>query len=374
MWQNYLLKKDAKFHLRGSFSIGLLLLLIVAVITFSINRLVGILSGFSIYDELMHFYNEMNNYQYLDDEEIIVRGFVFFSKFLRYSIILGGITFILDILLLQPFDISVKNWFVRNREVANAPGLDMTFKHFGANYKDLFLGNLWKQLWLFIWSLPSIVTGIAATLITIDFGNQAINNNGVIEITVLHASILSVATIVSFINAFFIINRKLAYLMQPYVLADNPKFGYRKSLNLSKKMMKNNKWHTIGLGLSFIGWVILAALLASITLGLSVVILSVYTSQTFAELYGAIRYTAVNRGDVSLEELGFVKQDSEEFNESYSNFAGNERQSENLNPYDPDWKNPYANSGSERAPQVRPSESDRQELDNDIDNSNYDEN
>ncbi len=373
MWQNKTLKKDAKFHLRGSFSIGLLLLLVVAAVTFLINFLVGILSGFSISDEILQFINEINNYQYLDDEEIIVMGFVFFSKFLRYSIILGVITLILDIFLLQPFDISVKNWFVRNREVANAPGLDMTFKHFGANYKDLFLGNLWKQLWMFIWALPSIVTGIAATLITIDLGNQAINN-GVIVITVLHVSILSVATIVSVINAFFIINRKLAYLMQPYILADNPKFGYRKSLKLSKKMMKNNKWHTIGLGLSFIGWGILAALLARITLGLSVVVLGVYINQTFAELYGAIRYTSVNRGDVALEELGFVKQDADDYKDSYSNFEENKNQSQNLNPYDPDWKNPYASSGSERAPQAEPSESDRQQLDNDIDNSNYDEN
>lgn len=376
MWKNKTLKNDAKFHLRGSFSMGLLLLLIVASVTVLTNFLVGRSTGFNAFDEAMNFVNEINNYQYLNEEQIAVMAFAFFSKFFKFSIILGAITFLLDLFLLQPFDISVKNWFVRNREVADAPALGMTFKHFGGNFKDLFLGNLWKQLWIFIWSLPTVITGIAATLVTLDFANQANTGDGAIEITVLHASILAVSSIVSVINVFFIVNRKIAYSMQAYILADNPKFGYKESLNLSKKMMKNNKWHTIGLGLSFIGWGILAAVLSRITLGLSAVVLGVYTSQTFAELYGALRYASVNRGDVTLEELGFVKQNSEEFAGSYSSFAevsgqnGNRAasQSENLNPYDPEWKNPYANSNPNNSSQ-RQNQDKRQDVNdnNDID-------
>ncbi len=354
MWKNKTLKNDAKFHLRGSFSMGLLLLLIVASITFIVNFLVGSSTGFNVLDEAMNFVNEINNYQYLNEEQIAVMGFAFFSKFFKFSMVLGVVTFLLDLFLLQPFDISVKNWFVRNREVADAPGLGMAFKHFGGNFKDLFLGNLWKQLWLFIWGLPSIIAGIAAALVILNFSNQATSGDGVINITVLHAVVMAVSNLVIIINMFFIINRKLAYSMQAYILADNPKFGYKESLNLSKKMMKNNKWHTIGLVLSFIGWGILAAILTRITLGLSAVILGVYTNQTFAELYGALRYASVNRGDVTLEELGFIKQGSEDLGNSFSSFAevsgqnGNRMvsQNDNLNPYDPDWKNPYANSST----------------------------
>ncbi len=376
MWQNKTLKNDAKFHLRSSFSMGLLLLLIVASTTCIVNFLVGSSTGFNVFDEAMRFVNKMNNYQYLDEEQIAVSALVFFSKFFKFSMVLGVVTFLLDLFLFQPFDISVKNWFVRNREIADAPGLGMTFKHFGGNFKDLFLGNLWKQLWLFIWSLPSIIAGIAAALVILDFGNQATSGDGVINITVLHASILAVISIVSILNVFFILNRKIAYSMQAYILADNPKFGYKESLNLSKKMMKNNKWHTIGLVLSFVGWGILAAVLASITLGLSAVVLGVYTNQTFAELYGALRYVSVNRGDVTLEELGFIKQGSEDLGNSYSSFAevsgqnGNRMVSQNdiLNPYDPEWKNPYANSNPNNSSQIQ-NQDQRQDVNdnNDID-------
>ncbi len=50
------------------------------------------------------------------------------------------------------------------------------------------------------------------------------------------------------------------YAMAPYLMAQNPKMGVMEALNVSKQMMKGQKWNLFCLHFSFIGWMLLGVL------------------------------------------------------------------------------------------------------------------
>ena len=83
------------------------------------------------------------------------------------------------------------------------------------------------------------------------------------------------------------------YYLVPYIMADNPGMDYHDALELSKRMMYGQKWHTFVLGLSFIGW----DLLSAITLGIvGIFWTNPYRKATFCELYEFSRIQALNEG------------------------------------------------------------------------------
>lgn len=97
------------------------------------------------------------------------------------------------------------------------------------------------------------------------------------------------------------------YRLVPYLLAENPYLTTRRAMELSKQMMEGEKWHSFVLGLSFIGWDLLAGLTP---LGLGGLFLSPYYQATFAELYAALRSKAFAYGMSDANELGgFVTHD-----------------------------------------------------------------
>ena len=76
-----------------------------------------------------------------------------------------------------------------------------------------------------------------------------------------------------------------AYLMAPYILADNPCMSAREALAESKRMTNGHKFDLFVLSLSFIGWF----LLIPITLGLIMIWLVPYTNATLANYYLAMK-------------------------------------------------------------------------------------
>jgi len=83
-----------------------------------------------------------------------------------------------------------------------------------------------------------------------------------------------------------------SYKMIPYILAENPNAKWRDVLNLSKAMMKGNKWRAFVVDLSFWYWHILQIA----TLGLiGLLYLNPYMRATEAELYTAIRAEAIEK-------------------------------------------------------------------------------
>ncbi len=112
----------------------------------------------------------------------------------------------------------------------------------------------WRYLWTLLWTLLLIVPGI--------------------------------------VKAF-------AYSMVPYILADNPEIGYRRALQLSQEMTRGHKWNILVLGFSFIGWYLLGAMLLMV----GVFFVHPYFEATMAELYGALRKEALEKGLCSPEEF-----------------------------------------------------------------------
>lgn len=76
------------------------------------------------------------------------------------------------------------------------------------------------------------------------------------------------------------------YRMIPYILADNPNIERKKAFEISKQMMKGNKWKTFILDISFILWDIVSVF----TLGLlSILYVNPYIVATDTELYSFLK-------------------------------------------------------------------------------------
>ena len=82
------------------------------------------------------------------------------------------------------------------------------------------------------------------------------------------------------------------YRMIPYILAENPRIKRKEAFELSKQMMKGNKWKTFILDMSFFGWNFLSVL----TLGiLSIFYVNPYNAATIAELYATLKTKAIDK-------------------------------------------------------------------------------
>lgn len=76
------------------------------------------------------------------------------------------------------------------------------------------------------------------------------------------------------------------YRMIPYILAENPKVKRKEAFQLSKQMMKGNKWKLFVLDMSFFGWNFLSVLTGGL---LSIFYVNVYNAATIAELYVVLK-------------------------------------------------------------------------------------
>lgn len=77
-----------------------------------------------------------------------------------------------------------------------------------------------------------------------------------------------------------------SYRMVPYIMADDPQVSRQDAFDISREMMRGNKWRTFVLDLSFIGWEILSCLTFGI---LEIFYVAPYRNATYAELYLALR-------------------------------------------------------------------------------------
>jgi uncharacterized membrane protein len=115
------------------------------------------------------------------------------------------------------------------------------------NFVPAMVLYLWMMLWVFLWTLLLIIPGII---------------------------------------------KSLSYSMSFYVLADDPQISFREALNVSKRMTMGYKGRIFLLGLSFIGWAILACL----TLGIGFLWLTPYMQTSFANLFIELKNEAVANG------------------------------------------------------------------------------
>lgn len=180
---------------------------------------------------------------------------VFFVVFAIVAAVISVFVCLIEIFVINPVVVGGKNYFNRQREgtgkFTNIFG-GFTKGHYKASVRNMFLMGLYEFLWSLLFIIPGIIKGYS-------------------------------------------------YWMVPYITAANPNLSASRAFEISKKTMSGEKWHTFVLGLSFIGW----DLLAAITL-VGEYFLAPYKETTYAELYATLRQKAIANGYATEEELAIA--------------------------------------------------------------------
>ena len=142
----------------------------------------------------------------------------------------------LKIFVLNPINVGCRRWYLRNRS-EDKPKLRAIVEVFTHGYIRIVGIMLVRDIFLFLWFLLLIVPGII---------------------------------------------KSYEYRMIPYLLAENPDLSLSEAFDMTKKIMNGNKMDTFVLDLSFLPWVLLAALTCGI---LALVYVSPYIQLTNTELY-----------------------------------------------------------------------------------------
>lgn len=180
-----------------------------------------------------------------------------FSPFIVIAIIVFIVVFLFAlafrIFLCSPLEVGSMRYFKQAAEhEVNLNHLGYAFNK--QRYLDIVKSMLWRGFLTFLWFLLLIIPGIV---------------------------------------------KSYAYSMVPFILADNPNIGYRRAVDLSKRMTRGHKFSIFVLDLSFLGWILLGTLLFFI----GVLFVMPYINATKAELYLALRQEALKEGLTTEEEL-----------------------------------------------------------------------
>ena len=95
--------------------------------------------------------------------------------------------------------------------------------------------------------------------------------------------------------------KSYAYMMVPYLLHDNPNLTPKQAREISERMTMGYKADLFWLGLSFIGWHLLASLTCGI---LNVLYVTPWVQLSYAAAYEDLKWIAIQSGKVAPEEFG----------------------------------------------------------------------
>ena len=104
---------------------------------------------------------------------------------------------------------------------------------------------------------------------------------------------MAVCSLLSYLWLFTIVLypvKRYAYLLVPYLVAENPDIAPMEAIRLSARMMKGHKWEAFCLELSLLPWSILASLTGGLV---GILFANPYNEAVFAEYYACIRQNAV---------------------------------------------------------------------------------
>jgi uncharacterized membrane protein len=156
-----------------------------------------------------------------------------------------GVNFLYFLIINGPLTLGLAIFFLNLRRDQN-PIIENLFDGFKSFSPALVL-QLWIILFTILWSLLFIIPGIIAAL---------------------------------------------SYSMSYYILRDHPEMKPKDALKLSKQMMLGRKGKLFMLGLSFIGW----ALLACLTFGIGFLWLAPYINASIASFYEDIKDAPLANG------------------------------------------------------------------------------
>ena len=265
MWVRSELKEKGKINFKKFYWKSVVVSLICALLSGGMNSQVTKKIGES--------YNPPTNgsyyYEYhIDDEsfnqdEILNEIGNSVEKFINSGIVLtvaligvlfASIGFIIKLLIIYPIQIGKNNYFVGIREEEKTLE-SLIFNYKSGKLKNTIFTMFMKGLFQILWALLLIIPGII---------------------------------------------KSYEYRMIPYILSENPEISRQRAFELSKHMMKGNKWRTFVLDLSFIGWYLLSALTIGI---LAVFYVNPYVESTNAELYAYLKDEVLKNGYASIVDF-----------------------------------------------------------------------
>jgi len=326
MWRRDELKDLAKHHLKDKYWIAFVVSLIVSILG----------TGSNIFSWRYTFHQNNNNQSNNFYDFFSTQGWrSFFNanpfRGYEYGIFTGAFIFIAILAIcVAALGLAYRifvgpvisaggmRWFSRSRESLAVPSVGQVFSLFrNGCYLKTVGSMLWMNLFLFLWGLLAAIPVIAGLIwggiqmAYNGFFNRYALNSGSWEAffnqnvwTLVGASLIVVFG--SLLCGIPVIIKSYSYRMTPWIIADNPKIGYKRALNLSMALTQNQKGEMFILDLSFVGWFLLGLLCC----GVGVLFVIPYYQAVQAELYARLRQDAADRGLCTMEELGYTRMSS----------------------------------------------------------------
>ncbi len=325
-----LLKRNARENLRGKYGaalVAVVLAQITAELFYGIVRLLtnSLTSNLSakltppFFEADIKLFNEQNSFLRDLLERFSANRLTLFSLIFISMIA----AFLYALFVSNLIRIGLKRWFLRaSHPQYPAPSMGPLFSSFKrGQYLVTFKAAFWKSMWLFVWSIPVILmimiiiipvillfdayVRTGADAITPELVDRVLKAYGLPDFFFSQALFVSVGLALIVFMIILQIKR-YQYRMTDYILADNPRIGSRRALDLSKQMSKGSLWRFFILELSFIGWFVAASMFICLP-GISVFLVFPYYEATWVEAYKNRRDELVARHELTMEELGYIR-------------------------------------------------------------------
>ena len=194
---------------------------------------------------------------------------------LLYQVVMSGAQFVpylglfIILIIYGPLLLGFNQFFLKmaRGEATDVGKLFDGFKMFGKALRAYLL----VFLFMFLWTLPMILSGVVAGIAVPLIQRQAALGFLLVPIFMLFVAL----------GIFLVARASLAYSQVFFILADRPETGAYESIRLSQEMMIGFKWKKFCLGCRFIGW----ALLGILTCGIGWLWLYPYMMTSNAHFY-----------------------------------------------------------------------------------------
>ena len=159
------------------------------------------------------------------------------------------------------------------------PSLNDLGKGFKPNYKNVIKTMFFKDLYLFLWSLISVIPVVIAAVVAVVLVMSSADDLWIGVVILLMILVMIPCAIPSIIKTY-------EYMLIPYIMAENPDMPTKEAFKLTKHMMMGDKFNAWVLQLSFIGWNLLSLCTCGI---LSIFYVAPYQAYTMAAFYKAMQ-------------------------------------------------------------------------------------
>lgn len=246
MWTREEVKKDAKQSLKSYYWWAVLMCFIAGVLGGRDTGAVSVRANYSYVNTIQNGKISDTGYGWfpLSPEELGVMIIV--SVVILIAIVLACV---FAIFIGNAVSVGLKRYLMESRKMGESAGIGTLFWVFGSKgywnvIKIILLKNLYTGLWSLLFIVPGIIKGYE-------------------------------------------------YSMIPYLLAENPEMSSEEAFRLSKEMTTGEKWNLFVLDWSFIGWIVLGALVCC---GVGGIFVAPYMEATYVEVYQHLKYKGMRDG------------------------------------------------------------------------------